>query len=200
MAFPALAVQQFTFENHSVRTILKDGEPWFVAQDVCSALKLQNVTQAIERLDEDERSMFNIGLNERDKFDSRVSEINIISESGMYTLVLRCRDAVKPGTLPHRFRKWVTSEVLPQIRKTGSYHQQPTHQNELTIPSAPLNYNIMVSIENGVAVRTMLIPADWYVGCIDDWMQAMRDNGAIILRNENEQRAFVKKLVIQRLS
>jgi len=150
MAFPALAVQQFTFENHSVRTILKDGEPWFVAQDVCSALKLQNVTQAIERLDEDERSMFNIGLNERDKFDSRVSEINIISESGMYTLVLRCRDAVKPGTLPHRFRKWVTSEVLPQIRKTGSYQ-----------PSVPVNrqppkfrYIITMTVQDFVTGKT----------------------------------------------
>ncbi|MGO3395608.1 MAG: BRO-N domain-containing protein [Serratia proteamaculans] len=189
-----LAVTPFTFENHEVRTLLKNGEPWFVAHDICDALKIKNVSQSVERLDTDEKD---ICLT--DTLGGK-QEMCVISESGMYTLVLRCRDAVKPGTLPHRFRKWVTSEVLPQIRKTGSYHQQPTHQNELTIPSAPLNYNIMVSIENGVAVRTMLIPADWYVGCVDDWMQAMRDNGAIILRNENEQRAFVKKLVIQRLS
>lgn len=45
----------------------------------------------------------------------------IVSESGMYTLVLRCRDAIKPGTVPHKFRKWVTAEVLPAIRKTGEY-------------------------------------------------------------------------------
>lgn len=107
-----LAVTPFTFENHEVRTLLKNGEPWFVAQDVCVALKIQNVTQAVEKLDDDERSMFNIG---------RQGSVNIINESGMYFLTIRCRDAVKPGTLPHRFRKWVTSEVLPQIRKTGSY-------------------------------------------------------------------------------
>jgi prophage antirepressor-like protein len=85
-------------------------------------LEIQNVTQAVNRLDDDERSMFNVG---------RQGEINIISESGLYTLMLRCRDAVKPGSVPHRVRKWVTSEVLPAIRKTGHYeHSAP-------IPPAP---------------------------------------------------------------
>lgn len=54
--------------------------------------------------------------------------MNIISESGMYTLILRCRDAVKKGSVPHRFRKWVTAEVLPQIRKTGSYTKSTTNE------------------------------------------------------------------------
>ncbi len=74
-----------------------------------------------------------------------------------------------------------------------------TQQNQLTAPISPLNCNIMVSIENGVAVRTMLIPAGWYVGSIDDWMQSMKDNGAIILRNEGEQKEFAKDFVIQHL-
>ena len=52
----------------------------------------------------------------------------LVSESGMYTLILRCRDAVKKGSVPHRFRKWVTSEVLPQIRKTGSYSKTTVDQ------------------------------------------------------------------------
>lgn len=102
----------FRFGDSEIRVIDKSGEPWFVAQDVCAALKIQNVTQAIERLDEDERSMFNIG---------RQGEANIVSESGMYTLVLRCRDAVNKGSVPHSFRKWVTAEVLPTIRKHGVY-------------------------------------------------------------------------------
>lgn len=106
-----------------------NGESWFVAQDVCAALQIQNVTQSIEKLDDDERSMFNIGLSHRDMFDNRVQQINIISESGMFTLVLRYRDAVKQGTLPHRFRKWVTSEVLPSIRKTGKY-EHPVYKPE----------------------------------------------------------------------
>lgn len=102
----------FRFGDSEIRVIDKSGEPWFVAQDICAALKIQNVTQAIERLDEDERSMFNIG---------RQGEANIVSESGMYTLVLRCRDAVNKGSVPHSFRKWVTAEVLPTIRKHGAY-------------------------------------------------------------------------------
>ncbi|HDV8340225.1 TPA: hypothetical protein RJ968_004774 [Enterobacter hormaechei] len=103
----------FSFqESHPVRVVLVEGEPWFVANDICNALSIQNVTQAIARLDDDERSMFNIG---------RQGQANIISESGLYTLILRCRDAVKQGTTAWRFRKWVTNEVLPAIRKNGEY-------------------------------------------------------------------------------
>ncbi|HAW1481162.1 TPA: BRO-like protein [Escherichia coli] len=121
----------FKFESvNPIRSIIIDGQPWFVAQDVCSALRIQNVTQALEKLDDDERSMFNIGHEYRAIFDSRVKEINIISESGLYTLILRCRDAVTPGTIPYRFRKWVTGEVLPQIRRTGSYIKNSLTQEE----------------------------------------------------------------------
>ncbi|EHH8154934.1 BRO-like protein [Escherichia coli] len=121
----------FKFESvNPIRSIIIDGQPWFVAQDVCSALRIQNVTQALEKLDDDERSMFNIGHEHRVIFDSRVKEINIISESGLYTLILRCRDAVTPGTIPYRFRKWVTGEVLPQIRRTGSYIKNSLPQEE----------------------------------------------------------------------
>ncbi|PAV02615.1 hypothetical protein CBG25_09790 [Arsenophonus sp. ENCA] len=119
MTLPTLTITPFYFENHQVRTVVINGELWFVAQDVCTTLQIQNVTQAIEKLDDDERSMFNIGLLHREMFDNRVQEINIISESGMYTLVLRCRDAVKQGTLPHRFRKWVTNAVLPSIPRVS---------------------------------------------------------------------------------
>lgn len=112
----------FKFEsNDAIRSVLIDGAPWFVAHDVCTALRIQNVTQALEKLDDDERSMLNIGHEHRSIFDKRVKEINIVSESGLYTLILRCRDAVTPGTIPYRFRKWVTGEVLPQIRQTGRY-------------------------------------------------------------------------------
>lgn len=117
----------FRFGDSEIRVIDKAGEPWFVAQDVCAALKIQNVTQAIERLDEDERSMLNIG---------RQGDANIVSESGMYTLVLRCRDAVNKGSVPHAFRKWVTAEVLPAIRKNGAYEKpaavKKDHQSTAT--------------------------------------------------------------------
>lgn len=103
----------FKFDDTEISTIAgRDGEPWFKALDVCSALKITNPTVAVKALDDDERSKFNLG---------RQGEVNFISESGLYTLTLRCRDAMKPGTKPHRFRKWVTSDVIPSIRKAGSY-------------------------------------------------------------------------------
>ena len=105
----------FKFGFHDVRVITKDGEPWFVAEDVCKALKLSNPSMSLKSLDDDERSKFNLG---------RKGEANIISESGMFTLVLRCRDAVNFGSIPHQFRKWVTAEVLTSIRKTGKYSKK----------------------------------------------------------------------------
>ena len=104
--------QVFNFGDYEVRTLIKEGEPWFVAKDVCDVLDIQNTTQATGRLDEDERSMFNIG---------RQGMTNIINESGLYSLILASR---KPEA--KAFKKWVTSEVLPSIRKQGKYEVKPT--------------------------------------------------------------------------
>lgn len=100
-------VQMLNYCNTPVRMLEIDGEPWFVLKDVCEILGIANTTQAAARLDEDERSMFNIG---------RQGEVNVINESGLYNVILR---SDKPEAKP--FRKWVTSEVLPSIRKTGEY-------------------------------------------------------------------------------
>jgi|GEM_PF-1253310 prophage antirepressor-like protein len=107
------ALQTFDFETNAVRALMRDEVPWFVAADVCRALGLTNPTEALKALDEDERAKLNLGVVGK--------ETNIISESGLYTLILRSRDAVKAGTVAHRFRKWVTAEVLPSIRLTGGY-------------------------------------------------------------------------------
>ncbi|EMK0755599.1 hypothetical protein RGP42_003918 [Providencia rettgeri] len=108
----------FVFGNTQIRTITYKNEPWFVAADVCKALNISNVTDALYKLDDDEKET--IGLTESQAGHGAQS-LNIISESGMYTLVLRCRDAIKKGSIPHKFRKWVTNEVLPSVRKTGTY-------------------------------------------------------------------------------
>ncbi|MDO9984694.1 BRO family protein [Glaesserella parasuis] len=105
----------FNFEQSSIRVIAVNNEPWFVAKDVCDAIGIDNNRKALLALDEDEK-----GVTLSNTLGGQ-QEMNIISESGMYTLILRCRDAVKKGSIPHRFRKWVTAEVLPQIRKTGRY-------------------------------------------------------------------------------
>lgn len=105
----------FQFHDHEVRTIVKDGEPWFVASDVCKALNLTNSRVMLRSLDHDEKGVsptYTLGGTQN---------VAVVNESGLYTLVLRCRDAVKSGTVPHQFRKWVTSEVIPAIRKTGEY-------------------------------------------------------------------------------
>ena len=121
----------FTFEQHSIRTIVIKEEPWFIAKDVCDAVNIVNYRDSIERLDEDEK-----GVALTDTLGGQ-QQMNIVSESGMYTLILRCRDAVKKGSIPHRFRKWVTAEVLPAIRKTGSYSQNASQIQPLA--DEPLN-------------------------------------------------------------
>ncbi|CRL45373.1 hypothetical protein SGGMMB4_03041 [Sodalis glossinidius str. 'morsitans'] len=98
----ALSITPFSFESNQIRTSIVDGELWFVATDVCSALKIANVTDALYKLDSDEKTT--IGLTDS-QAGMGAQSICLISESGMFTLVLRCRDAVKQGTLPHRFRK-----------------------------------------------------------------------------------------------
>ncbi|EJK0229583.1 Bro-N domain-containing protein [Salmonella enterica] len=106
----------FNFESECpVRAIIIDGTPWFVALDVCRAIGIANHRDAVRKLDDDEK-----GVGSIDTLGGE-QETTIISESGLYTLILRCRDAVTPGTIPYRFRKWVTGEVLPQIRRTGRY-------------------------------------------------------------------------------
>lgn len=130
-------VVPFIFESFSIRALTIKDTPWFVAEDVCSVLNLSNPTMSLKSLDEDERSKLNLG---------RQGKVNIINESGMYTLMLRSRDAVKKGSISHRLRKWVTSEVIPSIRKTGSYsHNKNPNQIEFICPECGSKANIIES-------------------------------------------------------
>ncbi|PEQ07105.1 phage repressor protein/antirepressor Ant [Bacillus wiedmannii] len=97
------------FENSlgELRVVEEQGTAWFVAKDVCDVLELTNTTMALQTLDSDERSKLNLG---------RQGETNVINESGLYSLILGSR---KPQA--KAFRKWVTSEVLPSIRRDGGY-------------------------------------------------------------------------------
>ncbi|EBK3072360.1 hypothetical protein MPC91_004636, partial [Salmonella enterica] len=114
----ALAVFSFQ-ENYPVRVVMINDEPWFVVADICKVIEISNPTEAIRRLDDDEKNTLILTEGMRNKAGN--PEVNIINESGLYTLILRCRDAVKQGTTAWRFRKWVTNEVLPAIRKNGEY-------------------------------------------------------------------------------
>lgn len=99
------------FENPifgQIRMVMVDDEPMFCLIDVCRALEIKNATDVAKRLDEDELTRLNLG--------GRAGESNFITESGLYAVIVR---SDKPNA--KKFRKWVTSEVLPTIRKTGGY-------------------------------------------------------------------------------
>lgn len=111
----------FNFDTHAVRTLTRDGDPWFVAADVCEVLTIGNNRDAVARLDDDEKA--DVGITDiSSNGTAQGRSVTIINESGLYSLILTSR---KPEA--KRFKKWVTSEVLPSIRKTGGYTppQQP---------------------------------------------------------------------------
>ncbi len=109
-------VVPFDFDGVSVRTILRDGQPWFVAADVCAALDYKNASDALaNHVDDDEKMTIANGDSHLGKRGG-AQLMTIINESGLYSLVLSSR---KPEA--KRFKKWVTSEVLPQIHRTGQY-------------------------------------------------------------------------------
>lgn len=118
------SIQRFDFKGAALRTLTdENGEPWFVAKDVCDVLELSNVGQALARLDNDEKS--SITLNDGTPGNPNRA---IVSESGLYALVLASR---KPEA--HEFKRWVTHEVLPQIRKTGGYIPTSDDDDDMTI-------------------------------------------------------------------
>ena len=103
-------LQVFNYNNSAVRTVQKNGDPWFVLKDVCSVLGISKYRDTAERLDPDERGSVKVDTL------GGAQEMTVISESGLYTVILR---SDKPEAKP--FRKWVTSEVLPSIRRSGGY-------------------------------------------------------------------------------
>ena len=110
------ALTPFVFEGFAVRTIQAGGQLWFVASDVCSILDLGNISMACGRLDDDEK-----GISSVDTLFGGSQEMLTVNESGLYSLILTSR---KPKA--KAFKRWVTVEVLPTIRKTGSYSVQAT--------------------------------------------------------------------------
>lgn len=108
-------IQVFNFEQNEVRTLQVNGTPWFVLKDVCGVLEIKNPTDVAKRLDNDERARFNLG---------RQGNATIINESGLYAVILR---SDKPQA--KQFRKWITADVLPTLRKTGAYSVKRADDN-----------------------------------------------------------------------
>jgi prophage antirepressor-like protein len=106
---------EFRFEESPVRAVMYNDEPWFIAKDVCDILDIDDPSKAVSRIDDDERGTTTV------RTAGGPQEMLTLNESGVYSLVFTSR---KPEA--KRFRKWVTSEVLPEIRKTGGYRRPET--------------------------------------------------------------------------
>ncbi|MDI3258460.1 MAG: Bro-N domain-containing protein [Sinobacteraceae bacterium] len=106
--------------SRTIRCVRLDGEPWFVAADVLSTLHLDR--KALERLDPDEKGVSSIHTPGGEQ------QISVVNEPGLYSLILRSRDATKPGTLAYRFRRWVTHEVLPALRHDAQRRAAATRE------------------------------------------------------------------------
>ncbi|EFI9196090.1 antirepressor protein [Escherichia coli] len=104
------------FDGVDVRVVYLNGDPWFVAKDVCEALEISNSRDALKALDVDEKNTVALSYGIRGNPNH-----SVVSESGFYKLIARSRKAVTPGTFVHRFSNWVFRNVIPGIRKTGAY-------------------------------------------------------------------------------
>ncbi|MEK3838694.1 phage antirepressor [Paenibacillus sp. FSL R7-0128] len=116
-------IQKFMYSNQEVRSTVINGEPWFVAKDVCDVLELTNSRMAIDRLDEDEK-----GVSSTDTLGGK-QNVTIVNESGLYSLILGSR---KPEA--KQFKRWITHEVIPSIRQHGAYMTPSTIEKVLTDP------------------------------------------------------------------
>jgi prophage antirepressor-like protein len=126
-------IQPFTFPitGEGVRTLLVDETPWFVATDVCAVLGHTNASMAMAMVDDDDR--WTIRRSDALSFaypfdDLRIQAVNLVNESGLFSLILRSN-----VTGAREFKRWVTSEVLPSIRKTGSYSQPELSRKDLAL-------------------------------------------------------------------
>lgn len=115
------------FEGVQVRIVKINNDPWFIAKDVCNALELTNSRVALLALDSDEKNT--VSLTYGIKGNPKRS---IVSESGFYKLIARSRKATTKGTFAHRFTNWVFRDVIPSIRKTGTYGVPFGELNDLT--------------------------------------------------------------------
>lgn len=126
-------------EFGEIRTITKDNEPWFVASDICRSLDLSNPTMAMQRIDDDEKAKFNLGLSG--------GETNCVNEYGLYSLALASRKKEAKD-----FKRWITHEVLPSIRKNGGYIA-----GQETMPDEELMAKALLVANNKIAERDKII-------------------------------------------
>lgn len=135
--------QVFHNAGREIRLVMIEDNPWWIAADVCDILELKNTAMAVKGLDDDERGISNVYT------PSGNQEMTIINESGLYSLILRSRKAEAKA-----FKKWITSEVLPAIRKTGSYQKPVTELSRMDLA------RMVIAAEEEKAALVARIEAD----------------------------------------
>lgn len=152
----------WNYSNSEVRTVMIDNEPWWVLADVCKVLEISHVKDTADRLERDE-----VGQTEVIDKLGRKQIAWIINESGLYSVILR---SDKPQAKP--FRKWVTSEVLPTLRKTGTYSVPKTQSNSET--TAKLRAEAMLL--NAKNRKATILMKAWTAAGVEPQYQALGIN------------------------
>jgi len=174
--------QTFNFDNLPVRTVERSGEIWFVAADVCKALEISNPRDATGRLDTDEKD--DVGITDT---IGREQTVNIISESGLYSLILTSRKKEAK-----RFKKWVTSEVLPAIRKTGSYSVQPEPKKQIEDKKPKYLNSPNYQLASEVAAKAAQAVFEAFMREGDKWLKNQRL--LLSMQQANKYRPIVKPI------
>lgn len=180
-------LQVFNFnknEGATIRVQVKDGNPWFVAKDVCRVLDIANHIDAVSRLDDDEKG----GSVLPTQFGEK--EINMVSESGLYHLIFQSR---KPEA--KKFRKWVTGEVLPALRKTGRYEMAKASMDSDSVDLRDQPYEQLHYMDGLVRV-VMLDGEAWY--SINDIHRCIgsRTESSQSVKRLNAKRELAKKIFL----
>ena len=175
-------VFNFSQEKTPIRVQLINSEPWFVATDVCQVLGISNNRDAVSRLDDDEKQD-GVGITDT---VGRKNYVTVVSESGLYALIFQSR---KPNA--RKFRKWVTSEVLPSIRKKGFYGVRKTGTDYLDVRDVP--YRVMNY--RGGDVRVVDVDGEaWYsLNDIHSCIGARTDSSQSV-RRLNAKQELARKL------
>ncbi|MFE8873395.1 phage antirepressor [Acetobacter persici] len=165
------------FEGHAVRTINHDGATWWVTTDVCKVLGIANAPQAATRLDEDEKAT--IIINDSGTLNA---ERTIINESGLYSLILTSRKAAAK-----RFKKWIAAEVLPTLRRTGTYSvgASPDFGRVLSVAEAAIHAS-----QNAVKALAPKAEAYHQLTCMDG-LHTLTDAAKLCGQTRNQ---FLSKL------
>lgn len=132
----------FNYREMTVRVVMVDGEPWFALSDLCAVLEIANTRNVAARLADDQK-----GVRSMDTPGGR-QQMTVVNESGMYEVVIR---SDKPEAVS--FRRWITGEVLPQIRKTGGYGAQPALPDITT----PAGIAFMAEMFHDTAQKLVLV-------------------------------------------